>query len=75
MNDFFKIENVEIYSDYKLTIFNDAGLVVYSKDMEYDNTWDGTYNGTPLNAGVYFYLFQNNSDSNLLFKGQISILK
>lgn len=75
VNDFFQIENVEIYSDYKLTIFNDAGLVVYSKNMDYDNTWDGTYNGTPLNAGVYFYLFQSNSDSNLMFKGQISILK
>lgn len=70
-NDYWKVENVEIYADFSLTILDQFGFVVYSINEGYDNSWDGTYNGTPLNTGNYYYIFQRDSK---VYKGNITIV-
>ena len=73
MNDTWQVANVESYSNYKLIIFAASGEVVYEVNADYRNDWDGTYKGTSLPEGVYYYFFQNNEESNKLFKGSITL--
>jgi gliding motility-associated-like protein len=73
VNDFFEISNVELYKDFSLTIYNEYGLVVYKALNNYNNDWDGTYNGNTLQTAAYFYVFKNNANGNE-FKGIINIV-
>lgn len=72
LNDAFTINNVELYKDYSLSIFNESGLEVFSQLSNYKNDWMGTYNGQKLPTGVYFYVFKKGSSE---FKGSISIIQ
>jgi gliding motility-associated-like protein len=73
VNDYFEISNVELYKDYSLTIYNEFGLVVYKALNNYNNDWDGTYNGNRLQTAAYFYVFKNNFNG-IEFKGVITIV-
>lgn len=53
-NDFFKIENIEHYPDNEVKVFNRWGNLVFQA-RNYDNTWDGRYEGKKLPDGTYFY--------------------
>lgn len=70
INDFFYIPGVEIYTGYKLIVFNSLGNIVYEKD-NYDNSWNGTYNGSSLPAGVYYYSFKGDK----LFTGSLTLIR
>ncbi|MEZ4885108.1 MAG: cadherin domain-containing protein [Chitinophagales bacterium] len=74
-NDYFEVQNVELYADFELTIFNANGEEIFYQASGYQNDWDGTYNGEVLPTGVYYYLFRNVNDSEEVFKGTISIGK
>lgn len=74
-NDYFDIQNVELYADFELTIFNANGEEIFYQASNYQNDWDGTFDGEILPTGVYYYLFQNPNDSEEVFKGTISIVK
>jgi gliding motility-associated-like protein len=74
INDYFVVENVDLYADYSLTIFNEMGMQVYYKASRYQNDWDGTYEGNNMPAGVYFYVFKNNK-TGIEFKGALNITK
>ena len=60
INDFLTIENPEIYPDFTLKIFTPQGRKVYQK-TNYDNSWDGYFQGQPLPSGVYQYVFANSA--------------
>ncbi len=54
-NDFFTIENIELFPENELKIFNRWGnQVAFLKD--YKNNWDGTWKNVLLPDGVYYYL-------------------
>jgi len=74
-NDWFWIDNVSIYSDYSLTIFNSSGHVVYEVAKHYDNSWAGTYNGNEIEQSVCYYLLQSNTYNTIFYKGIISIIR
>jgi gliding motility-associated-like protein len=74
-NDFFRIDNVSIYSDYSLTIFNNTGHIIHEVSKNYDNSWDGTYHGNEIEQGVCYYLFKSNTYSSIFYKGIISIIR
>lgn len=71
VNDLWKVDNVEIYQGYDLYIFNARGDVVY-ESSNYQNDWNGSFQGHPLPPGVYYYLFQNQDKH---FKGTITLIK
>ncbi|MES2565899.1 MAG: gliding motility-associated C-terminal domain-containing protein [Bacteroidota bacterium] len=70
-NDFWKVVNVEIYKEFELKIFDQFGQVIYSVPNNYNNEFDGKYNGNPLPTGNYYYIFQNDKKQ---FKGNIAIV-
>ena len=56
-NDTWLIEKMELYPDCRMTLFNRQGVEVFrQEDYTNDNPWNGTGNGRPMPAGVYFYL-------------------
>lgn len=75
INDWFVIEDVSLYSNYSLRIFNRSGFVIFEVPSNYDNSWGATYNGNLLDSGVYYYLFQNNANPDQYFKGSINIIR
>jgi len=55
-NDFFEIRGLHEENGLPITLIvtDRWGKVVFQSN-DYQNTWDGTYNGQPLQAGVYTY--------------------
>ncbi|TXC78672.1 cadherin domain-containing protein [Luteibaculum oceani] len=74
-NDAFQIENVHLYKDYSLSIYNEAGGLVYQVNRNYSNDWQATYNGKPLETGSYYYVFVSNLNPADMFKGVFSVIK
>ncbi|GAB1308423.1 zinc-dependent metalloprotease family protein [Urechidicola sp. KH5] len=63
-NDTWIIENIELYPNNKVQVFNRWGTLVYEK-VGYENTWDGvatkgSSNGDKLPVGSYFYTLESN---------------
>ncbi|MDF2457109.1 MAG: outer rane adhesin like protein [Cytophagaceae bacterium] len=69
-NDLWTIRNVEVYKDYTISIFNDAGHQIYNT-TGYQNDWDGTYQGKELPIGVYYFLAK--SPEGKKFTGTITL--
>lgn len=58
------------------TVFNRYGSIVYKND-NYNNNWDGTYNGKPVADGTYYYTITYklvNGRTGVL-KGDVTILR
>ena len=72
-NDYLIIRNIDVYPNHEIKIYDVAGRVVYSK-KSYDNTWDGTYNGSPLAKGTYYYIIDFDG-GNFKKKGFVSIVR
>ncbi len=76
-NDGWIIENLELYPNNSVQIFNRWGNLVYEANP-YQNNWKGesnvsnTGNGQ-LPDGTYFYLIDTNKKSQLPYKGFIEI--
>lgn len=70
-NDFWKIENVDIYKEFALQVFDQFGQVIYEAPNNYNNEFDGKFKGNALPTGNYYYVFKNNRIS---YKGNITIV-
>ncbi len=70
-NDFWKIENVDIYKDFSLQIFDQFGQIIYEVPNNYNNEFDGKLNENPLPTGNYYYVFKNGK---ITYKGNITIV-
>ena len=73
MNDLWEIENIEMYPDNEVRIYNRSGDEVYSaKGYTSIKGWDG---GT-LNTGTYYYVVTVNiNGATKNFRGFITMLK
>jgi gliding motility-associated-like protein len=71
VNDAFKIENIEYYPNHHLQIFNANGLMVF-ESTNYQNDWKGTWNGSLLAIGTYYYILQDGAGKTLNGYIQIS---
>ena len=70
-NDYWKVDNVEIYKDFELNIYDQFGQVIYNVPNNYNNEFDGMYKGKSLPTGNYYYVFKKDKKS---FKGNITIV-
>ena len=71
VNDNFVIEGIESYPNNSLKIYNRWGTEVLTV-KGYKNDWQGTWNGTNLPDGTYFYLFDDGKDK--VYKGFVQLL-
>jgi gliding motility-associated-like protein len=58
VNDFFTIQGVERFKNNKLNIFNRWGNQILEIE-NYNNDWDGSWNGQKVPDGTYFYIFDD----------------
>jgi gliding motility-associated-like protein len=74
INDKWFIQNVDLYNNVDVKIFNRYGVVLYErKGYSSSNAWDGTYNGKQLPVGSYFYVIKD--ADNKILSGVVSILR
>lgn len=71
INDTWYIENIKAFTDSEVTVFNIYGQEVYTK-KNYQNDWKGTYNGSDLPDGTYYYVLKFASSSKVV-KGSVDI--
>lgn len=59
-----------------VTVFNRYGNIVYKND-NYNNNWDGTYNGKPVADGTYYYIvnYLLMNGAYITLKGDVTILR
>lgn len=60
------------YPDSQLSIFNQWGDEIYHA-KNYQNNWDGTYKGTQIQQGTYYYILSLGSNNIAPKKGFITI--
>ena len=72
-NDRWIVNNLVLYPDNEVTIYDRAGRIVYHR-KNYSNDWDGTVNGNPLAEGTYYYVLVI-KDNNTTVKGFITIIR
>lgn len=70
-NDYFTIQNVEIYNYFEMTIYDQFGQSVFHKDSDYSNEFDGKKDGQILPEGTYYYVFSSETKT---FKGYLTIV-
>jgi gliding motility-associated-like protein len=73
VNEEWNIGKLELYPDNEVTILNRWGDVLY-KAAPYSVSWDGTYKGTPVPDGTYYYLIQLNNVNKTL-NGPLTVVK
>ena len=55
VNDRLIIRNIDMYPNNVVKIYDRAGRLLYSKN-NYTDEWDGTFQGSPLAEGTYYYI-------------------
>jgi gliding motility-associated-like protein len=75
IHDRWLLKNIEQFPNSRMQIFSRYGELLFEK-FAYgtSNAWDGTRNGKPLLAGVYFYVLAI-SDKRSPISGTITILR
>ena len=71
-NDVWIVNDPSITHPAKVYIYNRSGQEVFSSS-NYQNTWDGTFDGNPLPQATYYYLIEDASDKT--FKGAVTIIR
>ena len=73
INDTWYIQNIQNFPGSEVFVYNIYGQLVYNK-KDYTNDWKGTYNGSDLPDGTYYYIlkFEN---SPKIRKGSIDIIR
>lgn len=71
-NDTWIIQHIEHYPNTAVTVLNREGIIVYEND-NYDNSWDGTYEGKRLPQATYYYVLRF-ANTDKMYKGAVNIL-
>lgn len=73
VNDTWEIKYLSSYPGCIVNVFNRLGTKLYTS-VGYPKAWDGTYQGSSLPAGTYYYLIDPKNGSRV-FSGSITIIR
>jgi gliding motility-associated-like protein len=73
VNDTWTIQNIDMYPNNEMRIFDRGGREMYGK-KGYDNSWNGTSRGIDLAEGTYYYIITY-GPGKLVQKGFITIIR
>ncbi|MBI2722974.1 MAG: gliding motility-associated C-terminal domain-containing protein [Bacteroidetes bacterium] len=75
-NDFWRLDFINVfYPKAEIEIYNRWGEQLF-KSTGYSNAWDGSYKGSPLPVGGYYYTIKlNDNKDNSVYKGTVTLLK
>jgi len=76
LNDVFKVSNLKLQKLVDFSVYNRLGQKVFSTS-NIDQGWDGTFNGTPQDMGVYFYqvIVAHPDGTNAVYKGDVTLIR
>ena len=72
INDVWIINNIDVYESCPIQIFNRRGQHVYDA-TQYNNDWDGVFNGKELPEGAYYYILSCGSSE--VHTGNITLFR
>ncbi len=72
-NATWEITGIEAYPDCEVFIHNKWGSEIFYS-QGYPDPWDGTYNGSPMPVGAYYFVIKLNDGSEPI-KGTVTIIK
>jgi gliding motility-associated-like protein len=72
-NDKLTFENLDMYPNNVMRIFDRAGKMLYEK-ANYPNDWDGTFQNVPLADDTYFYVLDYGSGKGVK-RGYVTIVR
>ncbi len=73
-NDVWVVQHLStMYPKNEVIVYDKTGKVVFKK-ANYQNDWDGSYNGASLNTGTYYYQITIGNDIKPV-KGTLTILR
>ncbi len=73
-NDKWEIDNMYLYPDATMKVFNKWGNLVHNQTGIYE-PWDGKTNGADLPSGVYYYIINLNKENREPLTGNITIIR
>ncbi|TKC10779.1 gliding motility-associated C-terminal domain-containing protein [Pedobacter polaris] len=73
INDLWVVKNIDMYPNNVVTIFDRAGRILFTQ-KGYQNTWDGTVNGSSLAENTYYYVIDFGTNK-LKQKGYITLIR
>ena len=73
-NDELIINNIDIYPEAEIKIFNRWGKLIYSARELSVNRWDGTFKGKPLPVDSYHFILDL-GDGSKPITGTITIIR
>jgi len=73
INDTWEIKYLDYYPKSTVNIFNRWGQKVFSS-IGYPTPWDGTYKGTVLPSGTYYYIIDP-KNGQTVFSGWLAIIR
>lgn len=71
-NDTWVIGGLEDHPNAVVEIYNRWGSLLFSSN-DYQNDWNGTYNGDNVSAGVYYYVITISED--VTYTGSITVIR
>lgn len=71
-NDLWVIKDLATLAPARVAVYTRAGALVYQNN-DYDNNWNGYYEGNPLPEGTYYYVIQ--AGNGTVIKGPLSIVR
>ena len=77
INDVYKPEISCFPKDYRLSVFNRYGQLLFNS-TSFNENWNGLQNGKPLPVGTYYYIltyFNVDTQQNEQYKGGITLLR
>ncbi|MBT1710799.1 gliding motility-associated C-terminal domain-containing protein [Fulvivirgaceae bacterium PWU5] len=72
-NDTWVVWNIHIFPGNQVSVYDRAGKQVFNME-DYTNDWTGTYQGSPLANGVYYYVVEPGAGIKPL-KGSLTIIR
>jgi gliding motility-associated-like protein len=73
INDKWEILYLESYPGCEVEVFNRYGQPVF-RSVGYDKAWDGTFKGTPLPVGTYYWII-NPKNGRKAISGSVTIIR
>jgi len=73
INDTWDIKYLDSYPSNTVDVFNRVGEKVFTS-IGYPIPWDGTYKGTPLPSGTYYYII-NPKNGRKIISGSVTIIR
>jgi gliding motility-associated-like protein len=74
VDDFWSINNIESFPGCGVAVYDEKGVKVF-ESKPYNNDWNGTFNGTTLPDGVYYFIIRCDGEENLPKTGSITLLR